>query len=100
MCSPELSNCGQSTDMAATAPRRHDSSLRILLVAFEPVSAYRWNSDDPNVLLHYLVVLLLSLSNQGPLGVIESLGVPGLISACWKFRPVSSHLVLVVVMLH
>ena len=89
MCSPELSNCGQSTDMAVTAPQRYNTSLGILAFG-GAVSAYRWNSTGSNVLPHHLVVLLLSLSNQGPLGMIESLGVLDLISACQKFRSVSS----------
>jgi len=99
MRSPELSNCRQKYQHGFNCTTKARTSLRI--IAFEQaVSAYRWNSADPNVLLHRLVVLLLSLSNQGPLGMIESLDVLGLISVCWKFRSVSYRLVLVVVILH
>ena len=77
----ELSNCGQSIDMAVTAPQRYNNSLRVL-ASEEAVSAYRWNSTDQNVLLHHLVFLLLSLLNQGQLRIIELLGVLGLINAC------------------
>jgi len=56
----------------------------------EAVRAYRLDSTDPNVLPRLLVVLLLSLSNQRALGMVEWLGALGLVV---KFRFIPESLV-------